>query len=243
MKVAAVTGGGSGIGRATCLRLAKDSVAVAVWDLDANSAAATCDMIRNAGGHAISCAVDASISSDIEHAVGRTRRELGPVTILVNNAAITARLPFIEITEQDWERMMAVNLKGPFLCIKAIVPDMLAAGWGRIINISSSSAQFGGSLQSHYVASKGGIVGLTKALAMEFADLGITVNAVPPGLIDTPMARRTAGDNFERSALGSPMKRAGRPEEIAAACAFLASDEAGYITGQNISVNGGRYLA
>jgi 2-hydroxycyclohexanecarboxyl-CoA dehydrogenase len=241
-KVAIVTGGASGIGRATCLRLARDSIAIAVWDLDSKGAEETARMIGDAGGRAIASNVNAASIDSITAGLQRTRSEFGPVTILVNNAAITGRIRFLEITADLWERMLKVNLTGPYLCIKAVLPDMLAAGWGRIVNISSSSAQWGGSLQAHYVASKAGLAGLTKALAMEFADQGITVNVIPPGYIDTPMARRVAGDNFERSAVASPMKRAGKPEELAAACAFLASDEASYITGQTISVNGGRYL-
>jgi 2-hydroxycyclohexanecarboxyl-CoA dehydrogenase len=241
-RIAVVTGGGSGIGRATCLRLARDKVAVAVWDIDSNGAEETAKMIGDAGGNAVARNVDAAANESIQAALQHTHTELGPVTILVNNAAITGRLPFLDITEELWEHMMKVNLTGPYRCIKAVLPDMLAARWGRIINISSSSAQWGGSLQAHYVASKSGLTGLTKALAMEFADRGITVNVIPPGYIDTPMARRVAGENFERSAVASPMKRAGAPEELAAACAFLASEEASYITGQTISVNGGRYL-
>jgi 2-hydroxycyclohexanecarboxyl-CoA dehydrogenase len=241
-KVAVVTGGGSGIGRATCLRLAKDAVAVAVWDLDTKGADETADMVVKAGGRAIACAVDAASTEGIAAALERTRRELGPVTILVNNAAIHARVPFLEITKEAWTRMLEVNLTGPYLCVKAVLPDMLAAGWGRIVNISSSAAQWGGALQSHYVASKGGVVALTKALAMEFADRGITANVIPPGYVDTPMARHGAGSHFDSGAVSSPMKRAGKPEEVAAACAFLASEEASYITGQTLSVNGGRYL-
>jgi 2-hydroxycyclohexanecarboxyl-CoA dehydrogenase len=132
-------------------------------------------------------------------------------------------------------------MKGPFLCTKEILPDMLAAGWGRIINISSSSAQTGASSMSHYVASKGGVIGFTKALAIEFAASGITVNNVPPGFVDTPMLRESPV-NFDAFAATMPMKRSGCPDDIAAAVAYLASDDANYVTGQTISVNGGRYL-
>jgi 2-hydroxycyclohexanecarboxyl-CoA dehydrogenase len=237
-----VTGGASGIGRATGLRLAKDGAAISVWDLNAAGAQETVAMITRAGGRAIACEADAASPEGIASALARTRRELGPVTILVNNAAITGMIPFLEMTEELWDRMIRVNLKGPFLCTRAILPDMLAAGWGRIVNISSSSTQIGVGHMAHYVASKGGVNGLTKALAMEFASQGITVNTIPPGYIDTPMLRSTAR-NFEGSVAGSPMKRAGKPEDIAAACAYLVSEEAGYVTGQTISVNGGRYLA
>ena len=142
--------------------------------------------------------------------------------------------------------MIAVNLTGTFHCVQAAVPDMLAAGWGRIVMISSSSAQSGARRMAHYVASKGGVIGLTKALAVELAPDGITVNTIPPGFIDTPMTRRaeaTGGiPSVDAVAAHTPVRRAGTPEDIAAACAFLCSDEAGYITGQQINVNGGWYL-
>ena len=240
-KVAVVTGGASGIGRAISLQLAKDGAAVAVWDLNGPGATETVQMIATAGGRANACESDASSPSGIASALARTHSELGPVAILVNNAAITGMVPFLEMTEDLWDRMMRVNLKGPFLCSKAIVPDMLAIGWGRIVNISSSSAQLGVGCMAHYVASKAGIIGLTKALAIEYAATGITVNNIPPGYIDTPMLRATAR-NIEGTIAASPMKRAGKPEDIAAACSYLVSEAAGYVTGQTISVNGGRYL-
>ena len=142
--------------------------------------------------------------------------------------------------------MLAVNLTGTFHCIQSAIPDMLAAGWGRIVTISSSSAQSGANRMAHYVASKGGVIGLTKALAVEYAPHGITVNTIPPGFIDTPMARRAEarGDlpSIDAVAARTPVRRAGTPDDIAAACAFLCSDDAGYITGQLIGVNGGWYL-
>jgi len=140
-----------------------------------------------------------------------------------------------------WDRLMAVNLKGPFLCTKAIIPDMLAASWGRIINISSSSAQTGTSAQAHYAASKAGVIGFTKALAIEYATKGITANNVPPGFVDTEGLRASPVD-IEGFAKRTPMQRPGKPEDIAAAVAYLASDAAGYVTGHTLSVNGGRYL-
>ncbi len=241
-KVAVVTGGASGIGQATALRIARDGVAVAVWDLNLDAAEQTAKDIVDHGGRAVACGGDASNGQQIAASLARTREHLGPVTILVNNAAITGMVPFLDMPEEDWDRMIAINLKGPFLCSRAILPDMLAAGWGRIVNISSSSTQLGVSGMAHYVSSKGGLNGLTKALAKEYAADGITVNTVPPGYIDTPMLRATVRQ-FDRSVAESPMKRAGRPEDIAAACAFLVSDEAGYITGQTLSVNGGRFLS
>jgi 2-hydroxycyclohexanecarboxyl-CoA dehydrogenase len=240
-KVAVVTGGAKGIGRAISVQLAADGAAIAVWDLDGAGAEETAALITKVGGRAITCVVDAASAEGIAAAVARTHSELGPVTILVNNAGISGFASFLNITEEMWDRIMEVNLKGPFLCTQAILPDMLAAGWGRIVNISSSSAQTGSPGVAHYAASKGGVIGFTKALAMELAARGITVNNVPPGFIDTPMLR-SSPVNIEAAVAVSPMKRAGTPEDVAAACSYLASEAAGYVTGQTISVNGGRYL-
>lgn len=240
-RVAIVTGGGSGIGRACSLQLAQDGAAVSVWDLNPEGAHETVAMIENRGGRAIACIGDASDAAQIAESVARTRSELGPVAILVNNAGITGFCPFQQIDEEAWDRMIEVNLKGPFLCTRAVIADMLAAGWGRIINISSSSAQTGAPAMAHYVASKGGVIGFTKALAMEYAAKGITVNNIPPGFVDTPMLRRSPVD-IEAAAAVAPMKRPGKPEDIAAACSYLASEAANYVTGQTLSVNGGRYL-
>ena len=240
-KIAVITGGGSGIGRATSVQLAKDGAAIAVWDLSGVAANETVELITSAGGRAIACEGDASSSDGIANALKRTQAELGPVTILINNAAITGIIPFHDLTEELWDQMIRINLKGPFLCCKAIIPDMLAAGWGRIVNISSSTTQLGVPYMTHYVASKSGVAGFTKSLALEYADKGITVNTIPPGYVDTPMLRATAR-NFEGTVAASPMKRAGKPEDVAAACAYLVSEAAGYVTGQTLSVNGGRFL-
>lgn len=240
-KIAVVTGGGSGIGRAVAQRLARDEAAVAVWDLNGGGAAETARLIGESGGKAVAFEVDAANAAAIKEAARKTRAELGPITIVVNNAGITGNTPFLDLKDEAWDRMIAVNLKGPYLCTKEILPDMLAAGWGRIINITSSSIQTGATNMTHYVASKGGLMGLTKALAMEFASKGITANMVPPGFVDTPMLRASPV-NVDAYAASMPMKRPGRPEDIAAACAYLASEDAGYVTGQTISVNGGRYL-
>ena len=240
-RTAVVTGGGSGIGRAVAQRLARDDAAIAIWDLNEQGAAETAALITAAGGTAVALRVDAADAAAIKGAADKTRAALGPITIIVNNAGITGNVPFLELAVDAWDRMIAVNLKGPYLCTREVLPDMLTAGWGRIINITSSSIQTGATNMSHYVASKGGLMGMTKALAMEFAAKNITVNMVPPGFIDTPMLRG-APVNVEAFAASMPMKRPGKPEDIAAACAYLASEEAGYVTGQTISVNGGRYL-
>ncbi|MBY8861020.1 3-oxoacyl-ACP reductase FabG [Nocardia sp. CA2R105] len=237
---AVVTGGGRGIGRAIATVLAARGAAVAVWDLNETDAEETVAQIREAGGKAIAVIGDAADAATVKRSAEQTRAELGPVTILVNNAGITKYSAFLDLTEENWDRIIRVNLKGPFLVTQALIPDMLEAGWGRIVNISSSSAQTGGPAVTHYAASKGGVVGFTKALALEFIEKGITVNNVPPGTVDTPLMRE--GFDPEQIAPAMPMKRVGQPEDIAYAVAYLASEEAGYVTGQTLSVNGGRYF-
>lgn len=238
-KVAIVTGGGSGIGRACSQALASDGATVAVWDLDALAAAGTVELIRAEGGLAQAFVGDAADPATIAQILQDIRETLGPVLILVNNAGITATKPFLDISEAEMERMHRINLLGPLHLTQKVLPDMLAASWGRIINISSSSAQTGASHMVHYSSSKGGVIAMTRSLAQEFAEHGITVNTIPPGFIDTPMTAATPIDIAAVSA-ASPMKRIGKPEEIGAACAFLATPAASYITGQTIGVNGGR---
>jgi len=242
-KVGVVTGGGSGIGQATCLQLAKDGAMIAAWDWNEAGAQETAAMITETGGRAIAVTVDVSSCERVASAAERTRRELGPITILVNNAGISKFVPFLELTQEQWERMIEVNLTGPFLCTKAIIPDMLAAGWGRIVNVTSSSTQIGSAKMAHYVASKGGLVGFTKALAAEFARNGITANSVPPNFIDTPMLRQNTSAEYigERSKI-SVMGHPGQPEDIAAAISYLCSVEARHINGHTLSVNGGNYM-
>ncbi len=189
--------------------------------------------------------VDISDRGRVDDAVERVRRELGPPLVLVNNAGVAGFDEFLSITDELWDRIMAVNLNGPFYCTQAVVPDMIEAGWGRIVNISSSSAQSGQQRMVHYVSSKAGLIGFTKALALELGPKGITVNTIPPGFVDTPMLRASEergllGGKVDDHAKRTPVRRAGRPEDIAAACSFLVSEEAGYITGQVIGVNGGR---
>jgi len=239
-KVAVVTGAARGLGRAIALRLADDGADVSVWDLNLHGAAETVQLIKDRGGKAMACGGSSAKAADIATSVAATHAQLGRISILVNNAARSPFCKFEDITEEIWDELMQVNLKGPFLCCKAVIPDMLAAGWGRIINISSSSAQTGSARQTHYAASKAGIIGLTKSLAQEFATRGITVNNVPPGFVDTEGLRDSPVDIDAFAAL-TPMKRPGRPENIAAAVAFLASEDADYITGHTLSVNGGRY--
>lgn len=230
MRTAVVTGGGSGIGQAVASRLRADGYRVAILDLAASDEkfAYTADVTDRA-------AVDAAVTA--------IRGELGPITVLVNAAGMERFKRFTDLTFEDFHRVIDVNLNGVFHCCQAVLPDMVEAGWGRIVNISSSSTHSGVAGMAHYVAAKSAVNGLTKSLALEYGPKGITVNAVPPGFIDTPMLRAAEdrGDmNFERALAMTPVRRAGRPEDIAAACAFLVSEEAGYITGQILGVNGGR---
>ncbi|MET9387104.1 SDR family NAD(P)-dependent oxidoreductase [Streptomyces sp. NPDC002928] len=245
-RTALVTGGGSGIGRAIALRLAEDGFATAVLDLNADAAESVAQEARKNGHEAIALGgVDVSDRDQVNTALERARSEFGPVLVLVNNAGKTGFKEFLKITDESWDSIMAVNLSGPFYCCQAAIPDMIAAGWGRIVNISSSSAHSGQQYMTHYVASKSGLIGLTKSLALEFGPKGITVNTIPPGFVDTPMLRGSErrgllGSSVDDIAEVTPVRRAGRPEDIAAACSFLVSEEAGYITGQIIGVNGGR---
>jgi 2-hydroxycyclohexanecarboxyl-CoA dehydrogenase len=245
-RVAVVTGGAAGMGLAVANRLAKDGHSVAVFDIDGAAASHAADTMRAGGASALGLAVDVSDRAAVEAAVARVRAELGPIAIVVTSAGIDRFERFLEITPESWDRMLAVNLTGTFHALQCAIPDMVDAGWGRIVTISSSSAQSGARKMAHYVASKGGVIGLTKALALDFAADGITVNTIPPGFIDTPMVRRAEerGDvpSIDAVAAQTPVRRAGTPEDIAAACAFLCSEEAGYITGQQINVNGGWHL-
>ena len=240
-RIAIVTGAARGLGRAIALRLARDGAAVSAWDLNGEGARETAKMIVETGGRAIGVMANSAKADEIACGVTETHTRLGKVSILVNNAAQSPFKKFQEITEKIWDDLMAINLKGPFLCCQAVIPDMLEANWGRIINISSSSAQTGSAHQTHYAASKAGVIGFTKSLAMEFAGTGITVNNVPPGFVNTEGLQEAPVD-IDGYAQRTPMKRPGRPENIAAAVAFLASDDADYITGHTLSVNGGRYL-
>ncbi len=244
-RVAIVTGGGSGIGLAIAQRLAADGDPVAVFDRDAESARAAAAKIDADGGTAMGVTVDVTDRAGIDASVDEVRDQLGRPTILVNSAGLDGFGSFLSITAEQWGRILAVNLTGTFDCCQAVVPDMVEEGWGRIVNISSSSAQGGQQYMTHYVASKAGVIGFTKALALELGPKGITVNTIPPGFIDTPMLRKNEekgrlGPGVEDAIARTPVRRIGQATDIAAACAFLVSDEASYVTGQVIGVNGGR---
>ena len=241
-KVAVVTGAASGIGLATAKRLARDGARVAIWDLNEAGAQAAADEINQAGQQAIASKVDVSKRDQVDAAVKQIHDKFGPISILVNNAGMTLFRSFMEMDEESWDKVMTVNLKSMLVCTQAVLPDMLEAKWGRVVNVSSSSAQTGSARMSCYAASKGGVIAFSKALAQELAATGVTVNNVPPGFVDTPMLRGSdIGKVVDQVAAASPMKRPGRPEDMAAAIAFLASEDAGYITGHTLSVNGGRY--
>jgi 2-hydroxycyclohexanecarboxyl-CoA dehydrogenase len=231
VKTALVTGGGSGIGAAVAHRLRADGYNVATIDL-------------NPSETEFSYIADVTDRDQIDAALTEIRGVLGPVTILVNAAGKEVFRRFANITFEEWRKIIDINLHGVFHTTQAVLPDMVEAGWGRIVNISSSSTHSGAPFMSAYVAAKSGVNGLTKSLALEYGPAGITVNAVPPGFIDTPMLRNSASQgnlgSIDEAIKRTPVGRMGKPEDIAAACAFFISEEAGYITGQILGVNGGR---
>ncbi|KUI17229.1 short-chain dehydrogenase [Mycolicibacterium acapulense] len=230
MKNAVVTGGGSGIGLAVAQRLRSDGMHVATIDINPSDA----DFAYTA---------DVTDRAQVDEAFNAVRAQLGPITVLVNAAGLEKFKRFTDLKFEDWQRVIDVNLNGVFHCVQAVLPDMIDAGWGRIVNISSSSTHSGQPYMAPYVAAKSAVNGLTKSLALEYGPSGITVNAVPPGFIDTPMLRKSEERGYlvvQQNIDSTPVRRIGKPEDIAAACAFLVSDEAGYITGQILGVNGGR---
>jgi 2-hydroxycyclohexanecarboxyl-CoA dehydrogenase len=245
-RVAVVTGGASGIGLGVARRFAADGYRLALIDLIGAAAEAAAEELRREGATAIAVEVDVADRTSVRTGFDRIKAELGPVQILVTSAGIEQFISVTDITADAWDRMIGVNLTGTFTCIQAVLADMIDAGWGRIVTISSSSAQSGAPNMAHYAASKGGVISLTKTLAVELARSGITVNTIPPSLVDTPMARNAeaAGDFPGVDVVGPmvPLGRAGTPADIAAACSFLCSDDGSYITGQVIGVNGGMYI-
>jgi 2-hydroxycyclohexanecarboxyl-CoA dehydrogenase len=247
VKIALVTGAAAGIGAACAKRLAQDGIAVGVLDLDKERVADTVKAIKHAGGIAMPLAADVSKRDQVFAAVEELRGELGPVTILVNNAGVTDFTPFEQITDELWDFVYAVNVRGPMLCAQAVLPDMKAAHWGRIVNISSSSAQTGAVGMITYSSSKGAVVTMTRSMAQEFGPHGITVNNIPPGSVMGTIMSEANRDRFQipTEVLLStiPVRRLGEVTDIANGCAYLCSDGAGYVTGQTLGVNGGRVVS
>ena len=247
-KNAVVTGGASGIGRGICLRLAREGANVAILDLDLPGAEKVAGEIVALERKALACQVDVVNRAQVGAAVERARKELGPIHILVNDAGVGEFVPLAQMGEEQWDRMIAIHLKGTFNCTKAVVQDMIDAKWGRIVSISSVAGLGGAMGLVHYSAAKAGIIGFTKALAQELGPMGITVNAIAPGLIDTPILRKSAFPEaqvrgfIEAIVSRTPVRRVGVPDDIAAACAYLASEEASFFTGQVVSPNGGMYM-
>lgn len=245
-RVAVVTGGGSGLGESIAVQLGRDGHRVAVLDIDGDSADSVAARLRADGTQAIALQTDVSQLDSVHTAFGVVRDNLGPVEILVTSAAVAGFTRFDRITFEEWNRFLAVNLTGTFLCMQAALSDMVSGQWGRIVTISSAAGQNGASRQGHYSASKGGVIALSKSVALDYAAKGITVNTVPPFVIDTPMLREQQRANklppAEVLSKGIPAGRLGTGDDVAALCGFLCSDAAGYITGQVIGVNGGAVI-
>lgn len=245
-RVAVVTGGGSGLGESISKQLAAAGHRVAVLDVDVDAAHRVVDDLSSNDDQAIAVAVDVSDPLAVDAAFDSVRSRLGSVDILVTSAAIAGFTRFDQITFDEWNRFLAVNLTGTFLCLQQALADMVTREWGRIVTISSAAGQRGASRQGHYSASKGGVIALTKTLALDYAAKGITANSVPPFVIDTPMLRLHQAHMklppSEVLAQAIPAGRLGDGDDVAALCAFLCSEQAGYITGQVIGVNGGAII-
>ncbi|NLP84119.1 SDR family oxidoreductase [Microbacterium sp. CFH 90308] len=244
-RIAIVTGAARGIGAATAQRLAADGNAVAVLDLEESACADTVAAITDAGARALAVGADVSDAASVERAVARVAEELGAPTILVNNAGIIRDNLLFKMTEEDWDAVMSVHLRGAFLMTRAVQEHQVKEGWGRIVNLSSTSA-LGNRGQANYAAAKAGMQGFTKTLALELGRYGVTANAIAPGFIVTDMTRATAerlGVSFDdfiaARAAEVPVQRAGYPDDIAAAASFFCSEEAGFVSGQVLYVAGG----
>lgn len=245
-RVVVVTGGASGMGLGICRRFAEAGHPVAMLDVQEALLERESAALAASGARVLACKVDVASREQIDAAYAAVRQQLGPIAIAIANAGISKSQDFLTMSTPAWQRMLDVNLTGVFHTIQAAVPDMVQRKWGRIVTISSNAAQWGAMDRAHYAAAKGGVIGLTKALARELARHGITSNTIPPSLVDTPLARKGVEDGevppLEVLAQHIPIARAGTPDDIAYACEFLCSDKASYITGQEINVNGGIYM-
>lgn len=243
-KIAFVTGGSRGIGKATALALAKAGAKVVLtYAKNKSMAEAAVTQIKMSGGSAKAVQMKAEARESVKKAFSNAIITFGGIDILVNNAAVAQEKPFALITDEDWDYVMAVNLRGAFACCQEVLPGLLEKGWGRIINISSIGGQWGGVNQVHYAASKAGLINLTRSLARLYSKDGVTVNTVTPGLVKTDMTvNELATEAGESKAKSIPLGRIAIPEEIASVVVFLASEAASYITGQTINVNGGMYF-
>ncbi|MBI3945715.1 MAG: 3-oxoacyl-[acyl-carrier-protein] reductase [Armatimonadetes bacterium] len=242
-RVVIVTGGGSGIGRVTASFFAAEGARVAVPDMNVTGGQETERAIRDAGGQALFVEMNVTRAEDVERMVAQVMEAWGSVDVLVNNAGITRDSLILRMKEEDWDAVLDTNLKGAFLCSKAVLKVMLRQRSGRIINIASVMGEMGAAGQANYSAAKGGMIALTKALAKEVASRGILVNAVAPGFIETAMTRALAEEMRANYLAAIPLQRYGTPEDVARAVAFLASDDASYITGQILNVCGGLVTA
>jgi 3-oxoacyl-[acyl-carrier protein] reductase len=241
-RVAVVTGGAKGIGRAVTRRLASEGARVVVSGREAGALEEACAEVRAQGGEALAVVADVSQAADADALCERTLAAFGKADILVNNAGVTRDGLLLRMSEEDWDRVLDTNLKGSFLCIRAFARAMVRQRWGRVVNVSSVIGLTGNAGQANYAASKAGLLGLTKAVAKELASRHITVNAVAPGFIETAMTE--ALDDTVREALQAriPLGRLGTPEDVAHAIAFLCTEDAGYITGQVLTIDGGMVM-
>ncbi len=237
---AIITGAGSGIGRATALRLAGEGARVAVADLDLPAADETVARIARAGGTGLAIQTDVARRADVQRMVQRVVDDWGGVDILMNNAGGSLHSPFLELPEDEWDHVVNLNLKAPYLCSRAVARIMVDQRAGRIVNVTSNYGVTGSAIRAHYSAAKAGVIGLTKAMALDLGPYGITVNAVGPGPTNTARVRgRATEEEWAARARAIPMRRMGEPEDIADGVLFLVSDRARYVTGQVLHVNGG----